>query len=102
MVVKITDNEVTDNDVTDNEVTDIDVAVKEVKQTIKSKKPRCYCCNKKLKLVELNFKCKCGHTFCQLHLNPHSHKCYFDYQSERQEMIKNTNPKMCVKIIEVK
>ena len=73
-----------------------------VKENKKSSKPRCHCCNKKLKMVELNFKCKCGHTFCQSHLNPHSHKCSFDYQSERKEMIKNTNPKMCVKVIEVK
>lgn len=73
-----------------------------VKEKKKSSKPRCHCCNKKLKMVELNFKCKCGHTFCQLHLNPHSHKCSFDYQSERKEMIKNTNPKMCMKVIEVK
>ena len=73
-----------------------------VKEKKKPSKPRCHCCNKKLKMVELNFKCKCGHTFCQSHLNPHSHKCSFDYQSERKEMIKNTNPKMCVKVIEVK
>ena len=44
---------------------------KEPVEKKKSSKPRCHCCNKKLKMVELNFKCKCGHTFCQLHLNPH-------------------------------
>ena len=26
----------------------------------KKKKPRCHFCNKKLKMTELNFKCKCG------------------------------------------
>ena len=78
------------------------IKAKEPVEKKKSSKPRCHCCNKKLKMVELNFKCKCGFTFCQLHLNPHSHKCSFDYQSERKEMIKNTNPKMCVKVIEVK
>ena len=80
----------------------VDEQTKEpVKPKTKSK-PRCHCCRKKLKMTELNFKCKCGHTFCQLHLNPHSHKCTYDYLSERQELLKINNPKMCVKVIEVK
>lgn len=70
--------------------------------TKKPKKPRCHCCRKKLKMTELNFICKCGHTFCQLHLNPHSHKCSFDYLKERQDLIKQKNPKMCIQCIEVK
>ena len=53
-------------------------------------------------MTELNFKCKCGHLFCQIHLNPHSHKCTFDYLKERQELIKQKNPKMCIQCIEVK
>uniref|UniRef100_A0A6C0CEK8 AN1-type domain-containing protein n=1 Tax=viral metagenome TaxID=1070528 RepID=A0A6C0CEK8_9ZZZZ len=88
--------------VNNNDTEQILEAKEQIKEKKKPSKPRCHCCNKKLKMVELNFKCKCGHTFCQLHLNPHSHKCSFDYQSERKEMIKNTNPKMCVKVIEVK
>ena len=72
------------------------------KQEKKKSKPRCHCCRKKLKMTELNFKCKCGHLFCQLHLNPHSHKCTFDYLKERQELIKQKNPKMCIQCIEVK
>ena len=71
-------------------------------QTKKSKKPRCHFCRKKLKMTELNFTCKCDHTFCQLHLNPHSHKCTFDYLKERQDLIKQKNPKMCIQCIEVK
>ena len=74
----------------------------EKKETKKSKKPRCHCCRKKLKMTELNFICKCNHTFCQLHLNPHSHKCTFDYFKERQDLIKQKNPKMCIQCIEVK
>jgi hypothetical protein len=65
-------------------------------------KPRCYCCRKKLKMTELNFLCKCGHLFCQSHLNPHSHNCSFNYLKERQDLIKQKNPKMCVQCIEVK
>ena len=72
------------------------------KQEKKKSKPRCHCCRKKLKMTELNFKCKCGHRFCQLHLNPHSHNCTFDYLKERQDLIKQNNPKMCVQCIEVK
>ena len=72
------------------------------KESTKKKKKRCHFCNKKLKMTELNFKCKCDHIFCQLHLNPHSHKCSFDYLKERQDLIKQKNPKMCIKNIEVK
>lgn len=72
------------------------------KEGKKKSKPRCHCCRKKLKMTELNFKCKCGHHFCQIHLNPHSHKCTFDYLKERQELIKQKNPKMCIQCIEVK
>jgi len=72
------------------------------KKEKKKSKPRCHCCRKKLKMTELNFKCKCGHRFCQLHLNPHSHNCTFDYLKERQDLIKQNNPKMCIQCIEVK
>lgn len=73
---------------------------KEVKK--KPSKPRCFHCKKKLKMTELNFKCKCNHTFCHQHLNPHSHKCSFNYLKERQEHILKNNPKMCGQCIEVK
>ena len=70
---------------------------------LKPKKPRRHCCRKKLKMTELNFICKCGHTFCQIHLNPHiTLSCSFDYLKERQEFIKQKNPKMCIQCIEVK
>ena len=68
----------------------------------KAKKPKCFHCKKKLKMTELNFKCKCKHQFCHQHLNPHSHKCSFDYLKERQEQIQKNNPKMCQQCIEVK
>jgi len=68
----------------------------------KEKKPRCFHCKKKLKMTELNFICKCKHPFCHQHLNPHSHKCSFDYLKERQEQIQKNNPKMCGQCIEVK
>ena len=77
---------------------------KDNKDTMKTKpkKPRCYFCHKKLKMTELNFRCKCEHMFCQIHLSPHSHKCNFNYLQEKQNKIKQNNPKMCVQCIEVK
>ncbi len=68
----------------------------------KKTKPRCHFCHKKLKMTELNFKCKCEHIFCQKHLSAHLHNCMFDYKKEKQDKIKQTNPKMCVQCIEVK
>ena len=68
----------------------------------KPSKPRCFHCKKKLKMTELNFKCKCNHTFCFHHLNPHSHNCSFNYLKERQLLIEQKNPKMCIQCIEVK
>jgi len=65
-------------------------------------KERCFHCNKKLKMTELIFICKCTHKFCQLHLTPHSHKCSFDYLKERKDIINKNNPKMCIQCIEVK
>jgi len=56
----------------------------------KSSKPRCYYCNKKLKLI--NFTCKCNHTFCILHQNPHSHNCEFNNKKVCQDKIKINNP----------
>jgi len=73
----------------------------EVKK-VKQPKPKCFHCKKKLKITEVNFRCKCKHSFCQLHLNPHSHKCTFDYLKERQEHIQKNNPKVCGQCIEVK
>ena len=56
----------------------------------KSSKPRCYHCNKKLKMI--HFTCKCNNTFCILHQNPHSHNCSFNNKKLCQETIKNNNP----------
>ena len=72
------------------------------KEEPKKKKPRCFHCKKKLKMTELVMICKCSHTFCLLHLNPHSHNCTFDYLKERRELIEKNNPKMCIQCIEVK
>jgi len=68
----------------------------------KKKKPRCHFCNKKLKMTELNFKCKCGPNFCLQHASPHSHNCSYNYLKDKQALIQRNNPKMCIQCIEVK
>jgi hypothetical protein len=68
----------------------------------KKPKPRCSLCKKKLKMTELLFVCKCDKRFCQLHLTPHSHTCTFNYLKERQDLITQKNPKMCIQSLEVK
>ena len=80
----------------------IDPKIDPKKVPTKGSKPKCFHCKKKLRMTELDFMCKCKHKFCHLHLNPHSHKCTFDYLKERQEQIQKNNPKMCVRCIEVK
>ena len=59
-------------------------------QEKKSNKPRCHQCNKKLKMIQ--FTCKCNHTFCVIHQNPHSHNCSFNNKKLCQEAIKLNNP----------
>ena len=98
-----TTKEVTKEEVTKEEVTKEEVILEEVtKEKPKKKKPRCFYCEKKLKMTELSMNCKCSHTFCLLHLNPHSHKCTYDYLKERRDLIEKNNPKMCIQCIEVK
>jgi len=75
---------------------------KEEKQTTKKekkkKKKRCKECNCKLSLIV--YTCKCGHIFCNKHLNPHSHNCQFNYVEEKKKLIEKNNPKIGSKIKE--
>ena len=68
--------------------------------TKKPTKLRCHFCKKKLPLI--HYDCKCGHKFCQKHLNPHSHNCNFDYKEMGQNKIRKENPKIVAeKIIKI-
>ena len=62
----------------------------------KKKKQKCHFCKKKLGLIVI--KCKCGHIYCQNHLNAHSHNCKYDYKKEKKENIEKNNPKIGSKI----
>ena len=55
-----------------------------------STKLRCHQCNKKLKMI--HFTCRCNHTFCVVHQNPHSHNCSFNNKKICQDSIKKQNP----------
>ena len=70
--------------------------------SVTPKKARCKHCKKKLKIIELTMVCKCKEQFCITHLSPHSHNCTFDYLGERRKLIRELNPKMSIKSIEVK
>ena len=68
----------------------------ENKRKIKKIKEKCYFCNKKLKII--NFTCICGHKFCIVHLNPHSHNCSYDPKKDKQKAIQLNNPKINSKL----
>ena len=60
----------------------------------KTKKVRCSFCNKKCNMI--NITCKCGGTFCQLHMSLSSHKCknLMNKKEEVKDTIASQNPKM--------
>lgn len=35
----------------------------------------CFFCNKKVKSILKDFKCKCNHVYCFKHLNKYKHNC---------------------------
>ena len=75
-----------------------DKSMKDEKEKIK-KKERCHTCNKKLKMIR--FACKCEHLFCVNHLNPHSHKCSYDYKTLKSNEIMANNPKLGDKLVKI-
>lgn len=54
------------------------------------KKKRCPVseCNKRLKITDFDFKCKCKEYHCRLHRAPPSHNCDFDYNAEQISMLR--------------
>ena len=68
-------------------------------KTSVKKKNKCQFCKKKLGMI--SFTCKCGKCFCQTHLNPHSHKCTFDYVNEKKCKLIKENPKLGSKLVKI-
>ena len=50
---------------------------------------KCACvnCKKKLKLTDLEMKCKCGKIFCYKHRNPEQHKCEYNFIANNNSKI---------------
>ena len=46
-------------------------------------------CIKKLKLVDLNFKCKCNNVYCNEHRYYTDHNCSYDYQKSNISNLEN-------------
>lgn len=47
-------------------------------------------CNKKIKLTDKDFKCKCDKFHCRLHRAGSLHNCKFDYNAEQISRLQDT------------
>jgi len=67
------------------------------KSTTKTKKPRCILkgCKNKISLIALQLSCRCGKSFCAVHIMPETHNCTFDYK-------KNNQANKCIKAEDLK
>merc|ERR1712070_183557 len=53
----------------------------------------CKQCQKKIPLtMQLQSRCRCGHSFCCQHL--HEHKCTFDHREVAKQRLQKENPKI--------
>ena len=60
----------------------------EVPKKPKKKKYCCFGeCKKKLTLMDMECKCKCGFKFCSLHRLPESHNCTYDFKNESKDLL---------------
>ena len=59
----------------------------------KEKKKKCFHCNKRLKLLDINL-CKCGKIFCMNHRLCHTHNCPLIKSDNHKKEIEKNNPKI--------
>ena len=57
------------------------------------KKLKCELCNKKLKSL-VNYPCKCGKYYCQIHKISKIHNCQYDYIGENKKLLKKNNERI--------
>lgn len=88
-----------ENTINESEISNQDKTGENKSKLDKPKKIKCYHCKKKVGMIIL--KCKCGHIFCQSHLNAHSHNCTYDYKREKKESLEKNNPKLGQKMIKI-
>ena len=60
----------------------------------KSKKPRCFHCNKKVGLTAI--QCKCGNIYCNKCRYPLQHNCTYDYKKDQPTNLVNCQFKKMV------
>lgn len=72
--------------------------IKEPVSKKKSKKNKCYNCNKKLGLIV--FDCKCGNKYCSKCRQAEIHNCSYDYIKEGRDILEKENPKLSAKKID--
>jgi len=60
---------------------------------VKSLRPRCAKCGKRLALTE-QYECRCGLKYCSRHRYAEEHSCQFDYQKEQQAKLRAGNPSL--------
>lgn len=53
---------------------------------------RCRTCNKRLGWTAI--KCRCGPTFCSLHISSAEHGCTYNYKEQGRKAIAEANPKV--------
>jgi acetone carboxylase gamma subunit len=88
-----------ENTINESEISNQDKTGGNKSKSGKPKKIKCYHCKKKVGMIIL--KCKCGHIFCQSHLNAHSHNCTYDYKKEKKESLEKNNPKLGQKMVKI-
>lgn len=72
----------------------------EIPAKIKSKKPRCPVCNKKLGLMV--FTCQCEHRFCIAHVQPELHNCTYDHKTQQRQILRDQLPQVVAdKVIKI-
>ncbi|KAJ4952520.1 hypothetical protein NE237_029352 [Protea cynaroides] len=55
-------------------------------------KNKCEYCKKRVKMMMLGFKCRCGCTFCPKHRFPEMHECTFNFKAVGRDAIAKDNP----------
>tara|TARA_B100001250_G_C19183328_1_gene521925 strand:- start:197 stop:406 length:210 start_codon:yes stop_codon:yes gene_type:complete len=45
------------------------------------------CCSKKLKIIDISIKCKCGNSYCERHRHPENHNCTYDYKKDEPNKV---------------
>lgn len=56
-------------------------------------------CSKRLCLLDIEMKCKCGGIYCKTHRYYKNHNCCFDYKKESDNLLKKNMEKITIEKI---